>query len=223
MGRILKNYVDFDKKKTRIALEMGTSLEGRIQGYDIILKCHVVGMKLDDYIIIKIPKQIFVKNFQQAPPDGNSFIGKFTNSGTIFGFTSIVMGSVTEPDILLILSYPFDVKEKKLRAHQRVECFLPAKLSIAKAIMDGHITDLSKGGCKYSLRTDKLLKSGVVLDLESIKLSFLMPGISSGVSIYGDIKKITRDKEMVEFGIQFMDVPPDIEEMISEFIESYED
>jgi c-di-GMP-binding flagellar brake protein YcgR len=142
------------KKKqqtSRLNMEITTDLLLQFKEVKGVFPSYLIGMKPDVFLIIKSPTIISKENLLA---EGSSLVVRYTYLGDVYRFKTKVLGSNQEPFKVTFLSYPDVVEKIEFRNTQRVHCLFPATLSYDKSKINGMITDISLGGCKF--RTDAI-------------------------------------------------------------------
>jgi len=132
-------------------------------------KSHVVGVERFHYAICKLP---ISPGITSALSLGSGLTVRFENSGTIYGFHSMVLDCIFKPSNMLVFSYPNKIETVRLRNHARVKCMLPASVSSgAHYSFDGFLGDISQSGCRMIVvheamhRIHKLIMVGDTVDI----------------------------------------------------------
>jgi len=97
-------------------------------------------------------------------------------AGKIIGFSVKVLHYQATPVSLVFLSYPIELIEHNLRKEGRLDCRLPATISIDEEVYGGYISDISPGGCCFVLddvsildMKDKSIVTGTFKTMEGQK------------------------------------------------------
>ncbi len=175
----------------------------------------LVGMEPGSYLIGQLPSKM-----DDSISGGNQATVRYlsSQSGTIYGFQSIIMGFIVNPIRILILSYPNVVEKHELRKHKRLNCFIAATAKIGDREYNGVITDLSLGGCRFILNMKAAESFPKLKAEEKITLRSQIP-IQPGVQTLGGIvRSRVEDVEKSSLGIQFRGLPPDATEALRDLI-----
>ena len=195
---------------------IGTRLLIDFEGLSGKLKSVLLGVDPGRYLIMRIP---ITAGILRILYDNSRVVVRFECFGTIYGFRSHVLAYLIKGPIqVLFVSYPKFVELLEMRESQRINCFLPSKIKIAKGLVDsdladgeisdfkefqGIIQDISWGGCRYSTDvsfTDKIPK---ILIGYNVTLNFKLPGESGTQTISGCVRNVYKDSERIDLGIEF--------------------
>jgi len=215
--------VDHFATGKRISIETGTQLQIEIEGVAFRFKSTLVGMEPDKYLIIKTPMappsiSIKVKLFR-----GNEIVVRYLNRGTVFGFQSKMIEAISTPIRLLFIEYPKIIEQYDLRSHERMDCFLPAKIKIKDKEKQGTIVDINERGCRCLI---KALKGEKLPSLQIDEQIFLMcqfPGIDGEHVVSGKVKNFRRYEQGMALGIMFHEIDPEIQNIIAQYISTVKD
>ena len=141
------------------------------------------------------------------------------HKGTVFGFKSRIKHFITTPVKLIFIEYPKKIENQNLRAHKRIDCYLPANAKIADNTTEGIVTDLSKEGCLFTAKRMNIKKSADQLQIDNeIGVDFQLPGVEEKITIPGKQKSIKKDKDNVDIGILFSDMATEVQEKLYDFL-----
>lgn len=180
-------------------------------------KTTVVGWKTGRTIIIDAP---FSNGAYISLSAGWNCIVRYIYRGEAFGFETKVLKSINDFDFPLIyVTYPKKICRISLRKHERVQTYIPVMMEIQieghPEELEGHILDLSAGGCLLEFIANDNLK----LKLEDkAKVSFSLPWITDqAITIQSVIRRIQTIRDNTKIGLQFINVSDDILTKISIF------
>lgn len=207
----------------RIPIEIGTPLQLEIGEIRDRLKSALVGMELDQYLILRTPGAL---SSMTARPDllpGIPVIVRYLYEGTVFGFESGLIKAIATPRRLLFVEYPRKTEIHDLRAHKRVDCLLPASSAGRGGETAGTVLDLSGRGCRYVAKAtqDRPLPPFQIGDKLDLRLQF--PGIAEDQGVSGVIRNMNKDISQTSLGIQFKDMRSPVRKLIADFISRAEE
>jgi c-di-GMP-binding flagellar brake protein YcgR len=213
-----RKNIDHLNTGKRISLELGTQLEIEIGGVLPRFKSSLVGIEPDEYLIIKCP--------EAAPPDsvkdklfrGNQIVIRYLFKGTVFGFQSQLVQTISTPKRLLFVEYPRKIEEYDLRSDKRIDCFLPAKIEIKDEVKNGAILDISEGGCHYQINMSKGEEVPSVQIGELISLRCQFPGAEAEQLVSGKIRNFSRHQQKIAIGVGFHEIAPEVQNIIAQYI-----
>jgi c-di-GMP-binding flagellar brake protein YcgR len=214
----------------RVAIELGTALNFQVHGVESRLKSSFVGMEPGKYAIIKIPHG--PDGFQSKLYKGNSIIVRYMHEGTVYGFQTQILNTITEPARLLFIEYPKVIEEHSLRSSQRIDCYLPCKFRLTSQVendageqvdteneVDGVVVDLSNVGCRGTFDSSGAESNLLNTKKETaISISIQLPGVSDDVNLSGVVKSLHSDQSITSIGIHFNDMEEGIQEKIGRYL-----
>lgn len=202
----------------RIALELGTQLEIEIGGVATRFKSSLVGIEPDEYLIIKGPEAAPSDSVKDKLFRGNQIVIRYLFKGTVFGFRSQLIQTISTPKRLLFVEYPRTIEEYDLRSDKRIDCFIPAKIEINDEVKNGAILDISEGGCRYQINISKGEGLPSVQIGELISLSCQFPGTKAEQSVSGKIRNFSRHQQRMTIGVGFHEIAPEAQNIITQYI-----
>jgi hypothetical protein len=210
----------FDYGK-RISLEIGVPFQLKLVDVAFPLQSVLVGMEIDEYLIIKIPSQF--SNVKHKLYPGVEIIVRYIYQGIVFGFQTKLTDVIFKPVKLLFLEYPKIIEHHELRSHKRAHSIFPATIQIKDKISNGAIIDISKSGCRcHILATPKNLLPPAQID-EDILLTCKFPGLNGDHKIMGIIRNIEKSRKDLIMGVEFKFIEEKINDHINNYIYSIED
>jgi c-di-GMP-binding flagellar brake protein YcgR len=196
-----------------IPLGLGTPLTLRVAGVRGRLASTLVGLEVDCYLIVKMPR---VPGVESKMFLGNQVTVLAVCFGTVYGFRTRIINYVKAPDRLVFLSYPETIEKKRLRAHDRLACKFPAVVRIDKGQEEhkGIILDVGMGGCRLAIGTPALHCH--VGDSLSFASEFLR--IEQSSPLLAEIRNMDQDGAKIAFGVQFSNSSPDAVSRVAGYI-----
>ncbi len=200
-------------------MHIGTTLKIQLEGSPCRLTSELIGVDEGKYLIIKMPPIQSMGNAASSIYKGSNIVIRYVHKGTVFGFKSRIIHFITSPVKLMFLDYPRKIENQNLRSHKRIDCHLPANVKIADNTVEGSVTDISKEGCRFTLKMVKLEDSPDLLQIDNdIGVSFQLPGVEEKLTITGKQKNIRKDKDSVNIGILFSDMGIEVQERLYDFL-----
>ena len=213
--------IDFFEYGKRISLEIGIPIQLKMEGVAFPLQSVLIGMEIDEYLIIKIPAQY--TNVKHKLVTGVDIVVRYLYQGTVYGFQSKLIEIITRPVKLLFLEYPKIIEHYDLRSQKRAESIFPATIMIKDKTNHGAIIDVSKNGCRcHILNSRKEPLPPVQID-DEILLKCKFPGVEGDHEVLGKIKNIRRSRKELIVGVEFLRLELEIHELISQYIYAVED
>jgi c-di-GMP-binding flagellar brake protein YcgR len=200
-------------------MQIGTILEIQIEGIKSRLKSELFAIEEGNYLIIKLSPFQSLANFTKLVYVGTVIIIRYIHRGTLFGFKSRIKHVMIEPAKLIFIEYPEKIESKELRVHKRLDCYLPANVRIEDNTIAGTITDMSREGCQFTVKTVNIGKSADLLQIDNeIVVSLQLPGVEEKLTITGKQKNIKKDKDNVNIGVLFSDTSIEVQEKLYDFL-----
>ncbi len=213
--------IDFSEYGKRISLEIGIPIQLKMEGVAFPLHSVLVGMEIDEYLIIKIPAQY--TNVKHKLVTGVDIIVRYLYQGTVYGFQTKLIELISNPVKLLFLEYPKIIEHYDLRSQKRAESIFPATIMIKDKTNHGAIIDVSKNGCRcHILNSRKEPLPPVQIDDEII-LECKFPGVEGDREVLGKIKNIRKSRKELIVGVEFLRLEMEIHDLISQYIYTFED
>ena len=206
------------KKKNQIThlnIELASDLLLQFKGVKGFFPSYLIGMKPDVFLIIKSPTIITTEDLLA---EGSSLIVRYTFLGDVYRFKTDILGSNHEPFKVTYLSYPSVVEKIEFRDTQRVHCFFPAALQYDKIEINGMITDISLGGCKFKTEAIEQIEGLLLKKDGDVSLQFQLPGYEGTKTFRGKIKKAEFDMNFA-LGIGFRSIDDDARQVIAAYVE----
>jgi len=198
-----QDYEDVSSPKGPV-IALGTPVQLQIDGVSERLYGVLVGMIAGECLIIRGQ---FDSLEGQAIEGKKATVG-YPHEGAANTFASEWMGAITTPVELAFVKYPEEIEVRELRAHERMECFLPAELIIRNETYAGTIQDISERGCKFILNISGGRESPEINEPERVTLLVHMPEAEERQEISGEARNVhfsaAFDAEEMHVGIQFL-------------------
>ena len=201
----------------RLNLDIGTKVKVEFEGGDMPVQALFVGMEINRYLILRLPGGA---GLHEHLYEGKRLVVKYVSSGRIFGFQSRILAYMYKKGLIVaFLNYPEKVETYELRAQQRIECLIPAKLNIENQLMVGYVLDISSTGCLFGVPQNK--KNGASAPaLEEkglLKMSFL--GIEGEQKISCLVKSINNSSNQLALGLMFEDIADALKEQLDAYVQ----
>lgn len=148
-----KNMMEASCSTKDIALNItfGCEILIEIEGVGSRIKSTLIGVDPKSYIIIKTPNVVGIQKCLLA---GTFVTVRYLYLGTVYGFRSSILVSVTVPEGLLFLQFPKHIERINLRKHERITCAVPVAFGLGDFNLNGIVSDLSSGGCRLDSKID---------------------------------------------------------------------
>jgi len=119
----------------------------------------MLGYKPGSYILLEKPPGTDAVEGKHVLKDGDSLIIRFFKDGTIYGFRTPILCTITMPYRLLFAGFPTatNIVEYSLRSSPRLACYLPCSGEVGgRAFSRALIRDFSATGCQLRIPLDAL-------------------------------------------------------------------
>lgn len=207
-----------------LLLPFGTPLQLEVDGVWIRLKTTCVGYVPDKCLIVRHPA---IASVETKLVKGNRVRVRYESDGEVFGFESELLDTTDAPERLLFIRYPRTFEHVSMRRSKRVDCYLPAELSIDEMVagkprdlvFGGVIEDMSKQGCRFTASRER--GSQLLPDVrieQKVTLRFLLPGMAEPVTVTGQAKRTNRDSQKVDIGVEFKEIASAAQEKIAGYL-----
>jgi hypothetical protein len=218
----MKDYdFDLDNFGKRISLEMGISIQLKVDGIGFPLQSSFVGMETDEYLIIKTPSQFASVQYKMEP--GVDMIVRYLYHGTVFGFQTKLIEAISKPARLIFLEYPKIIEHHDLRQQKRAHSLFPASIRIRGVTNNGVIIDISKHGCRCHILQNNAAHLPPAQIDDEVSLTCKFPGIEGDHEILGVIRNLKRSRKELSIGMQFSQIELELHELIIRYIYAVED
>ncbi|HEU4618079.1 MAG TPA: flagellar brake protein [Gammaproteobacteria bacterium] len=115
----------------------------------------MIGFKPGHYVIFEKPHGH--DGIEGPLRDGDSLVIRFLKDGTVFGFRTPVLHTMSIPYQMLFVAYPVEVLQHSLRSSPRLQCYLPCEGEVGGRIFSrAFIRDFSATGCQLRIPLDAL-------------------------------------------------------------------
>ncbi len=200
-------------------MDVGTTFEIEYEGSTTRLTSELTGKEDGSYLIVKWPDSYSMANDSNIIFKDNNVYVKYLYKGVEFGFQSRILKVLSDPAKLIFIGFPKSVDVCVLRENRRIDCFLPANLRIADNIVDGNVTDLSRGGCQFIAETSDIEKSiGILETGNEIDLSFQLPGVEKEVTLTAKQRNIKKAGNNMNIGFEFISMSVEVQEKLDVFL-----
>lgn len=198
----------------KLSVSIGKDVVVRQPDAEHSYKGRVVGYNPYEYIIVsvRLPGKI-----REELVSGGPIILKYIHRGTVYGFKTFALTTVSSP-ALLIIEYPRAIEKIELRRETRQEVNLDAVLHGNEGESECLVINMSTTGCKISAR------AGTKDPLYSIKKDETMV-ISLSLGHEGALKlpivarNIKRERGIITIGAMFLDIFKKEEDIIAKYLE----
>jgi c-di-GMP-binding flagellar brake protein YcgR len=179
---------------------LGAQMQIQLAGLSAGLKCFLVGMETDQYLLVRFP---VVSGVLNRLHEGNRATVRCIYAGTVYGFYCNVVNHVVKPAPLVFLSYPASFEVLNLRKSERVDCFVPVIATVREAAYEGIILDISVDGCRFVVENTPERGVPQIRMDETLSMTFQLSSTVTSLSAVGKVKNLTQDSHCLTLGVGF--------------------
>ncbi len=202
-------------------MKVGTTLDIQIEGEKEGLTSEVIGVVEGKYLIIRMPPPLHsMGDVSNLRYEGHPVIVRYMHKGAVYRFKSRMKYVIAAPVKLIFIEYPEKkIENQNLRAHKRIDCYLPANAKIADDTIGVTIADISRGGCQVTVEKLKIENSSGLLRVDNeIGVGFQLPGVEETIAITGKQKYIKKKHDNVSIGVEFNNMNNETQERLYGFL-----
>lgn len=192
------NPSEFNRSQ-RLFIELGTSLQLDPDDPERAVSGELIGMQVGKYLIVQLSHDNWDKSRFGA---GEPLAAKYILSNDVYGFKAHIIRTIRNPDYLIFLEYPEDVKSCNIRSEKRVECFLPTRMIVDDQELSGIIVNIHKNGCLAQVDACPELDCCRTTPV-TIRLPY---GQFDNLTLSGEVRTTTCKEGQSSFGIAFDDL-----------------
>lgn len=181
-----------------LGMRMLVEAEGLDQGFRTTLS----GLERNRFLLLHLPRLGGVT--EQLYPD-RKVKARYIHEGNLYGFLSQVTACQVTPFRLLFLAYPRTFERLNLRRDQRVDCFIPAGLTVPGSIGGGFramVLNVSTSGCRAALDAAGQRLPGFGVG-GAVRLGFKVAGADLELDLECRVKSVDADGARVFLGLNF--------------------
>lgn len=179
---------------------LGAQMQIQLSGMSANLRCLLVGMETDQYLMVRFP---IITGVLNRLHEGNRATVRCIYAGTVYGFYCNVVNHVVKPAPLVFLSYPSTIEVLNLRKAERVDCFVPVVAKMREAAYDGVLLDISVDGCRFAIETAPEQGLPQMQIDEIMSITFQLSSTGGSLAADGKVKNLTQDSRRMTLGLVF--------------------
>jgi c-di-GMP-binding flagellar brake protein YcgR len=197
-------------------------------GTKIVLEITGMSERLHSFFVGYISKRCVITMMPMVPVNrplllehvykGNTVTVRYIQSGAVFGFQSSILHFSFTPFPLIFLDYPEHIESHNLRKDRRVSCLFPALAVIQGQEFQGVLSNISQSGGRAFFPDNGLQNLQINID-DSVTLKCPILFQGPDIAVSSIIKRISKEKERVELGLKFVDIPKEVNDHIAAYIE----
>ncbi len=207
-------------QSVHLKLDIGSDLFLQFKDREDYFPSYLIGLKPDAYMIIETPA---VLGNEYAVTKGRQIILKYKHLGEVYRFNASVIESLEKPFKITFITYPAQIEKIEFRNSSRVFCSMPATFYYKDNKVQGTITDISIGGCRFKTKDiNKFEDITLIKRDEEVTLRFALLGLGNTKEFIGTVKKIGFDDDII-LRIGFKKIDTESRDMIASYIETTSD
>ncbi len=188
-------------------LKPGTILHLGVKNTDKPITCMFVGQRKKEYLAITPFAHFNV--IKERLHQSATITVRFLSQNQIYEFQTRLIKHVNEPVDMILLEFPGKIKQRELRSHKRIRCFISAEVEMEHkegSPVKGVIKDISKSGCCFHYGPPHQEKK--LFDYnEHVMLRCQFPGIAGEQEALGKVNDLRDADGGTAVSIQFSDFP----------------
>ncbi|MCG8616694.1 MAG: flagellar brake protein [Desulfobacterales bacterium] len=189
------NPSEFNRSQ-RLFIELGTALQLSPDDPERAVSGELIGMQVGKYLIVQLSRDNWERSGLKS---GEHLAAKYILSNDVYGFKAHIIRTIQNPDYLIFLEYPEDVKSCNIRSEKRVECFLPTRIFLDNQELSGIIVNINKSGCLAQVDGCPELDCCRTTPV-TIQLPY---GQFDNLSLSGEVRTSACEGDQSRFGISF--------------------
>lgn len=197
-------------------LDFGTKVLLQPEGLKENLATFFVGLDRPRFLIVKAPAS---RALMEHIYTEKAVTVRYASQGTVFGFHSMVISTLSKPAKLIFLVYPAKVETVNLRRNERVDTHIPASFAFSEVSFEALIVNLSLGGCKLLIKGAETSIPNLARDVQA-QLSFGLPGCQDWIQTLIRVRNLSIDDAKISLGCQFEDLNQEQAEQIQNFVQT---
>lgn len=175
------------------------------------IKSMLVGMEHGDYVIAKIYANELIGRFRSVDVRDSPMVVGYGHKGTIYNFSTAVVGVISSPAKLFFLKYPEKIDSVTTREMARHGCEVEAQAMLGNDLVELSLIDVSRNGCQCVITSlsdkDAALYSMIQVN-KKMDIMARLPGTEGSCDLKGVIRNVGKDVKKITLGVRFENVPP---------------
>ena len=203
MSQSISNINPGELATAPVDLPIGTPLRVDIQGVAQNLNSVLVGIDPErHYWIVRTPDRVVAERIRLLP--GDEVMVRFLHHGTAMGSNSGLLSAVHDPAHLLFITIPRVLAEHNLRNTPRNTSFLPARLAVNEATVNGSLHDIGQGGCRFFHRDRSDDPLPELNEGDRVTVHFKSTGLDAELAFPGEVRGIHEEPNRhTSIGVRF--------------------
>ena len=200
----------------RLNLDIGAMVKLEFDGADLPISGKFVGMEDPQYLIFRLPSG---RALHEHLYEGHRVTVKCIGSGKVFGFQTEVLTYLYKNRLVIgFFRYPGEVEIYELRRHERVECFIPAVLTLEGDGLTGYVLDISPGGCRFGFASEKKGEGRLPRLEEIVTIAFSLLGVEGQKEIRCLVKAVYEKSHPKSIGLKFEGLDETLSELLAGYV-----
>jgi len=209
-----------EKTSTQFSMDIGSRLSLELRGIELKLNSMIIGYVKGKFVLSSIPvvPEVNRNNLFQHIYNGNDVTVRYLQEGMVLGFKSEILHFTFAPIPLLFLTYPERVETYNLRNAPRITCFFPAQTHLAGQPRSSVISNISLTGCCIYLDGATAKLQNLDID-DTVRIECPTLFGNHGTVVDCKIKRIGKQRDKLELGTKFMNIPEDLKGQLQQFLD----
>ena len=213
-----ENHFDKLDVSAEVSIETGAELQLQINGVEPRVSSKFIGMVQGEYLIIKTPTLSELGGLEVKLYTGNQVIVRYIHQGSVYGFETSIIDSISSPFRLLFLRSPTVIIDRNIRSNKRINTALPGRVQSDEGSLEGTVTDISITGCHFvSKRGQKATKDLKTVGGE-VSVFLQLPGVEGELSLTGALRNVRETDAGLHIGIAFRELDENAQLSIDEYV-----
>jgi len=200
---------------------LGAEMLIEVSSLNLRIKCELVGMEEDHFIIVKIYPKDINGNFITEDIRESPCTVLFRHSDSLHRFKATILNMVMKPARLIFFGYPRKLENLRKVNKHRFRCALPTMSMFGTDIIELVTTDISKEGCRCRVKTskagDKKLYQAIEVD-KIVELIVTPPDTGDPFKVTGFVRSTSKKTDEITFGVMFAGMARDARDKLDRLL-----
>ena len=213
----IQEIIEFLSSNPDVQSGLGMNMILVFEGMNEPAKGTVVNIEPLKSLALRVPE---IEGPAAEFPAGRKATLIYARKGVLHSFGSEVLEFQETPEPVITMHYPDFIDMRGRRKYKRVSTNFPARCDINGHQIDGVITNLSIGGCRFTSRSAWLAKLGEIKRQDRLRLTIKAFGKTILETISGRIAHIDFEERKAGLGVEFLETPDEISREIKDYVKS---
>ncbi|GAB4241169.1 MAG: hypothetical protein Kow00109_16480 [Acidobacteriota bacterium] len=201
-------------------ISLGTEVRIQIPGMEDRYRSRVVGLDPGRFIILTKPVALSPAIVQTSLVPGSELLVRYLYDGTVWGFRSRLIQVLSGNVQVIFVEYPEEIENYELRKAERIETYLPCRLSQGDIAVDAILLDLSEAGARVSYKSDLEIGRN-----PGCEVQLQIPALKCGdTALLAGVVRTVREREgRWVLGLQFSEGQDEMRQKVREYLDRLRD